>query len=129
LDFVELQFVEKRLIPPINVQRSAIMTNERQNLPKNAAKVEFIAHTETIRSMLSEGYNLRNIHNKLRELHNLSMSYFALCDWYRRTLKEEKSKEQAKPTITPKTPSMSTPTSVVQKKLTRPEDIDRDTLF
>jgi hypothetical protein len=101
------------------------MTSERQNLPKNAAKVEFIAHVEEIRSLLGEGYNLRNIHNKLRELHNLSMSYFALCDWYRRTLKEEKNTERAKPIMTPKMPSAP----VVQKKLTRPEDIDRNSLF
>jgi hypothetical protein len=73
------------------------MTKERQSLPKNAAKVEFITHAETIRSMLDEGYNLRNIYNKLRELQHLSMSYFTLCFWYRRTFKEDRKKERTKP--------------------------------
>jgi 3-phosphoglycerate kinase len=102
-----------------------MMTSERQRLPKNAAKVQFIAHLETIKSMLNEGYNLRNIHNKLCELSEFSMSYFTLCDRYRKSVREVKNKEQAKPVITPKIPSAP----AVPKKLTRPEDIDRDTLF
>jgi hypothetical protein len=101
------------------------MTRERQGLPKNAAKVEFITHSATIRSMLDEGYNLRNIYNKLRELHNLSMSYFTLCAWYRKIFKEEKGKKQAKPMIPAKTSSVS----ATPKKLTRPEDVDRGSLF
>ena len=101
------------------------MTSERHNLPKNAAKVEFIVHAATIKSMLHEGYNLRNIYNKLRELHNLSMSYFTLCAWYRKTCKEEKINERAKPVVTPKIPSAP----AAPKKLTRPEDIDRASLF
>ncbi len=101
------------------------MTRKRQRLPKNAAKVEFIAHLETIKSLLDEGYNLRNIHNTLCERHNLSMSYFALCAWYRKLIKEDNGKKQEKPKVTPKIPSAS----AAPKKLTRPEDVDRDTLF
>ena len=101
------------------------MTSERQNLPRNAAKVEFIAHVETIKAMLSEGYNLRNIYNKLRELQNFTMSYFTLCHWYRKAIKEIKHKEQIKPKVMPKIPSAP----VAPKKLTRPEDVDRTSLF
>ena len=85
------------------------MTSERQNLPRNAAKVEFIVHAETIKSMLSEGYNLRNIYNKLRELDNFSMSYFTLCSWYRKTIKEVNRKEQIKPKIMPKITALLAP--------------------
>jgi len=101
------------------------MTSERQRLPKNAAKVEFIAHAETIKSLLNEGYNLRNIYNKLRTFHNFSMSYFTLCAWYRKTFKDEKNKEQKKPVIKLQTPSAP----VASKKFTRPEDVDRGSLF
>jgi len=125
LDSGELQFVEKGLIQANIIQRCATMTSERQKLPKNAAKVEFIVHAETIRALLNEGYNLRNVYNKLRELHNISMSYFTLCDWYRRTFKEEKNNERTKHIMTPKIPSAP----AVPKKLTRPEDIDRSSLF
>jgi hypothetical protein len=108
------------------------MTNERRTLPKNAGKVEFIAHAETIKSLLNEGYNLRNIYNKLRQLDNFTMSYNTLCDWYRKTIKEEKSKGQVKKTATPpatqKMPAISSSPAAPQK-LTRPEDIDRGTLF
>lgn len=107
------------------------MTQGRQRLPKNAAKVEFIAHLETIKSLLDEGYNLRNIHNKLCERHNLAMSYFALCAWYRKIIKEEsgkkeessKKQEKTKPVL--KMPAIPS----APKKLTRPEDVDRGTLF
>ena len=101
------------------------MTSERQNLPRNAAKVQFIAHAEAIKSMLNEGYNLRNIYNKLRELQNFSMSYYTLCHWYRKAIKEVDNKPQVKPTIAPKTPSMP----AAPKKLIRPEDVDRNSLF
>ena len=101
------------------------MTSERHNLPRNAAKVEFIAHAETIKSMLNEGYNLRNIYNKLSEFQNFSMSYFTLCHWYRKAIKEVHSKEQIKPKIVPKIP----PVPIAPKKLSRPEDVDRNSLF
>ena len=105
------------------------MGNKKQALPKNAGKVEFIVHADTIRSLLNKGYNLRNIYNKLCKLHNFSMSYFTLCYWYRKTIKEikadEKVKEQTKPMITPKIHSAP----AAPKKLTRPEDIDRSSLF
>ena len=100
------------------------MTSKRQRLPKSAAKVEFIIHAETVKSMLQSGFNMRNIYNKLCELHNLSMSYFTLCALSRKTFKEEKNKERAKP-MTP--PTSSIPAS--PKRLTRPEDVDRGSLF
>jgi len=101
------------------------MTSERQRLPKNAAKVEFVPHGETVKSMLHDGYNMMNIYNKLCDLHNISMSYFTFCALVRKLLKEEKDQEQRKPIISPKISSVS----VAPKKFTRLEDIDRGSLF
>jgi len=101
------------------------MTNERQRLPKNAAKVEFVPYGDTVKAMLNAGYNMMNIYNKLRDIHNISMSYFTFCALTRKLLKEEKGCEQRKPLVPPKIPSVS----VAPKKFTRLEDIDRGSLF
>jgi hypothetical protein len=52
------------------------MTHERQKLPKNAARVEFIPHIEAIKSILNSGFNIRNIYKKLCELHNLHVIFY-----------------------------------------------------
>ena len=101
------------------------MTDKKQRLPKNAAKVEFIIHSETIKALLSEGFNLRNVYNKLHKLDNFTMSYFTLCALYRKTVKKENNKEQIKPTAAPKIASAP----AASKKFTRPEDVDRGSLF
>ncbi|GHV49839.1 hypothetical protein FACS1894168_0150 [Deltaproteobacteria bacterium] len=104
------------------------MANERQRLPKNAARVEFMPHAESIKSMLNSGFNIRNVYNKLCQLHNLSMSYFTLCSLVRKYLKEEKLKEVEKPILPPVMPKLP-PTQPTSRKLTRPEDVDRNSLF
>ena len=101
------------------------MTSERQRLPKNAAKVEFISHSETVKYMLNAGYNMRNIYNKLRDIHGISMSYYTLCALTRNLLKEQKESEQGK-SIIPLNIHTAPSTS---KKFTRLEDIDRGSLF
>jgi hypothetical protein len=107
------------------------MTNARQKLPKNAAKVEFIRVREDVKSMLNAGYNLRNIHAKLVELHDIAMSYYTLCLHVRKLNQEGQGSGQIthqplspKPAMPPKPPSTSTGT-----KVTRPEDIDHGALF
>jgi hypothetical protein len=108
------------------------MRNARQKLPKNAAKVEFIRVREDVKSMLNAGYNLRNIHAKLVELHNIAMSYYTLCLHVRKLNKKGQCGGQAaqqpssppKPAMPPKLPPTSTGT-----KVTRPEDIDHGELF
>jgi len=68
------------------------MTRTRQGLPKNAAKVEFIIHAETVKSMLNAGFNLRNIHTKMVEMHNISMSYYTLCYYVRKIHEKQQGK-------------------------------------
>jgi hypothetical protein len=104
----------------------------RKKLPKNAAKVEFIRLREDVTSMLNAGYNLRNIHAKLVELHNISMSYYTLCLHVRKLNHERRDggqlaqqpSSQPKPAMPPKMPPNSS-----GAKVTRPEDIDHGALF
>ena len=88
------------------------MTQTRQNLPKNAAKVEFIIHAETVKSMLRSGFNMRNIYNKLREEQNISMSYYTLCYYVRKIHEERQNKglaEQQQQLIKPTTERQAAP--------------------
>jgi methionine aminopeptidase len=103
------------------------MTNTRERLPKNAAKVEFIRNSEDIKSMLKAGYNLRNIYAKLVEIHSLAMSYYTLCAYSRKFIKNKEQQDQSVPQqqSIPKVP-LVTPSSA---KVTRPEDIDHRALF
>ena len=102
----------------------------RQKLPRNAAKVEFIRLREDVKSMLNAGFNLRNIHAKMMELHNISMSYFTLCHYVRKIHEERRNAEQqpfvpARPAPLPK----HSPVSPSNSKVTSPEDIDHGKLF
>jgi hypothetical protein len=106
------------------------MSSTRQKLPKNAAKVEFILLREEVKSLLNAGFNLRNIHAKLVENHNLAMSYLTLCYYVRKLHEERQGGEYAgqcapaKPAPLPKLPA-----SPSNSKVTRPEDIDHGKLF
>jgi len=91
------------------------MTQTRQCLPRNAAKVEFIIHAETVKSMLNAGFNLRNIHAKLVEMHNISMSYYTLCYYVRKIHEERQGKglaeQQPFATAKPTTERQAVPVS------------------
>jgi len=94
------------------------------------ARVDFIACKETIDSMLAQGFSRKLIHEKLISEGRCSMNYITFCEFIRNAEKVPPPQtpappHAAKPIIEQKNPS----TPVAPKKLTRPEDVDRTSLF
>lgn len=70
-------------------------------IARNAAKIEFLANIEDVLSLISRGYNLKNVHSELTEKGRFTMSYYTFC-WHLRLHNEQKtSKKVIKPTTSP----------------------------
>ena len=99
------------------------------------AKVDFLACKETITSMLAQGFSKKLIHERLISDGRCSMNYITFCEFIRNAdkpaplltpaLPSPSPTHAANPTIPPK--ALSAP--VAPKKLIRPEDVDRSSLF
>ena len=98
------------------------------------ARVDFLVCKETIDAMLAQGFSKKLIHERLISEGRCSMHYITFCEFIRNAEKsaalqstvtaKPQSPPAAKSLIPPKLPSVAAP-----KKLIRPEDVDRDTLF
>jgi hypothetical protein len=92
------------------------------------AKIEYLACKEEVESMLAKNFNPKLIHEKLTKEGRFTMAYPSFTQILRNAERKHpaaKPSHAAKPAITPKT--LSAPAA--PKKLTRPEDVDRDSLF
>lgn len=106
-----------------------------KRIARNGARIELIACRETVEALMAQGLDKKKIHTRLTESGQFTMSYAAFCKLVIKvalnglpvqTLSPPISPPPAeKPTITPKLPSAL----VAPKKLTRPEDVDRTSLF
>jgi hypothetical protein len=102
------------------------------------AKIEYRDCKEMIDSMLAQDFSPKLIHEKLTAEGRFTMAYPSFTQILRnaeRTIPSSKPTPVAPPASPPlqsansiKTPKTSA-APVVQKKLTRPEDIDRNSLF
>ena len=55
------------------------MSGSKKRIPRNMARIEFLACREEIETLLSQGYDKRKIHARLIEKKKVSMSYDAFC--------------------------------------------------
>ena len=51
----------------------------KQRIPRNMARIEFLACRELIASLLSQGFDTKKIHTRLPESGQVTMSYDAFC--------------------------------------------------
>ena len=107
-----------------------------KRIARNGARIELIACRETVEALMAQGLDKKKIHTRLTESGQFTMSYDAFCKLVIKvalnglplqTLSPPTSPPPPaeKPTIAPKLPSVP----AAPKKLTRPEDVDRTTLF
>ena len=55
------------------------MPAAKQRIPRNMARIEFLALRDEIEALLAKGYDKRKIHTELTEKKLITMSYDALC--------------------------------------------------
>ena len=55
------------------------MSAGKKRIPRNMARIEFLACRETIESLLSQGFDKRKIHTRLVGSGQFTMSYDAFC--------------------------------------------------
>ena len=55
------------------------MSAEKKRIPRNMARIEFLACRDAIESLLSQGFDKRKIHTRLAESGQFTMSYDAFC--------------------------------------------------
>lgn len=55
------------------------MVPVKKRIPRNMARIEFLACRETIEILLSLGFDKKKIHARLTENGEITMSYDALC--------------------------------------------------
>ena len=112
------------------------MLHSTRRIAKNGARIELIACRDTVEALMAQGLDKKKIHTRLTESGQFTMSYAAFCKLVIKvalnglpvqTLSPPAPSPppSEKPSITPKLPSVP----VTPKKLTRPEDVDRTTLF
>ncbi len=96
----------------------------KPRIARNAGKVQFLARKEVIRDMLSQGYNYRNIHERLVKEHQATMSYHTFCFWMRYFM------AQAGKTVEKNTTTLAlSTTGTTAGKFMRPEDVSKEGLF
>lgn len=59
------------------------MNKKNKRIARNQGKVEFLANLGEIQAMLEQGYNKRNVHEKLLEKGRITMAYYTFCANYR----------------------------------------------
>lgn len=96
------------------------MSAAKQRIPRNMARIEFLACREEIETLLGQGFDKRKIHTKLTESGRITMSYDALCKVLlkaaRNTLKIQSIAVPAAPVI-PAVPSAAKPTSAPSRRI------------
>jgi len=99
-------------------------------LRKQMAKIEYQACKAEVEAMLAQDFSPKLIHEKLRKEGRFTMAYPSFTQILRNA---ERKPPAAKPppphTIKPTTPPKLPSVPAAPKKLIRPEDVDRDTLF
>jgi hypothetical protein len=55
------------------------MSAGKKGIPRNMARIEFLACRELIESLLAQGFDKKKIHARLTENGQITMSYDALC--------------------------------------------------
>lgn len=55
------------------------MSGGKNRIPRNMARIEFLACREEIENLLSQGFDKKKIHTRLLESGKITMSYDALC--------------------------------------------------
>ena len=97
----------------------------KPRIARNAGKVQFLARKEVISEMISQGYNYRNIHDRLVQEHQATMSYHTFCFWMRSFTAKQPEKAVAKysTTLAPST------TGTAPSKFMRPESVNSKELF
>jgi len=55
------------------------MPGDKKRIPRNMARIEFLACRDAIESLLSQGFDKRKIHTRLTESGQFTMSYDAFC--------------------------------------------------
>lgn len=65
------------------------MPTDRTRIPRNMARIEFLACREVIESLLSQGFDKRKVHTRLMENGQITMSYDALCKVLARASRNE----------------------------------------
>lgn len=65
------------------------MPTGRTRIPRNMARIEFLACRELIESLLSQGFDKRKVHTRLMENGQITMSYDALCKVLARASRNE----------------------------------------
>jgi hypothetical protein len=91
------------------------------------AKIQYKASKETIASLLAQGFNQKMIYDKLTEEGCFTMAYSSFTQILRNAERKFPPAKSAK--AAPSPADSRQPSPVPQKKLTRPEDIDRGSLF
>ena len=97
------------------------MNAPRERIAKNQGKVEFISCLDEIQSMIEQGYNKRNIHDKFSRSGKFTMSYFTFCDNYKKFYKKNSKKAAA-------TQSKGVAAASTTAFL-KPQEIDSETIF
>ena len=103
---------------------------------RSMARVEFLACMESVESMLRQGFSKQLIYERLMQDGRVSMAYVTFAKLIAKAAKNDLPLPTlspptpippvaVKPAITPKT--ISAPAA--PKKLIRPEDVDRTSLF
>lgn len=94
-------------------------------IARNAAKIEFLANVEDVFSMISRGYNLKNVHSELTEKGRFTMSYYTFC-WHLRIHSKQKT---SKKTILNVAPPIQPPTQQKNEGFGQIENVDLSKLF
>lgn len=56
-----------------------IVSTAKKRIPRNMARIEFLACREEIEKLLAQGFDKRKVHTRLTESGQITMSYDALC--------------------------------------------------
>jgi hypothetical protein len=96
-----------------------------------SARVEYCACREEVEAMLAKGYSVRMVYEHFQEQGRITCSYSAFCDYVRGQGKRKHSKGVKKPTSRKAVDQKKEMYVLRQEspKVTKPEDIDYNSLF
>lgn len=115
------------------------MSAGKQRIPRNMARIEFLACRELIESLLAQGFDKKKIHARLAKDGQVTMSYDAFCKVLRKASKNELHIQTLTPppdpapvTRKPPTPVASSGSKIIKPSsdtLQDPRTVDPSTLF
>lgn len=88
------------------------MPTGKQRIPRNMARIEFLACRELIESLLSQGFDKKKIHTRLAESGQVTMSYDAFCKVLLKASKNELHIQSLTPPPDPAPGTRKPPTPV-----------------